>query len=190
MKEENPANSHNDPQLNMEPRRGFLVKGAAAACGAAALAVPTAAGLTAMFSPWVERGQAGEFVRLALLETLPTDGAPLKVPVIARRSDAWTQYPPSPIGAVFVRRVGDKVEALQACCPHAGCTIGFQPGAGGGHFTCPCHAANFDLAGRRTDASSFSPRDMDTLEVELRGSEVWVKFQNFRQGTAAKIALG
>ena len=55
-------------------------------------------------------------------------------------------------------------------------------------FVCPCHNARFDLSGKRLDATSPSPRDLDTLEMEIRGDEIWVKFQNFRTGTAQKIA--
>ena len=49
--------------------------------------------------------------------------------------------------------------------------------------------AAFDLDGRRTNEKSMSPRDMDTLEVEIRNqNEVWVKFQHFQKGIPAKIA--
>ena len=35
---------------------------------------------------------------------------------------------------------------------------------------------------------SISPRDLDALEVEIRdGTEVWVKFEKFQDGTAQKI---
>jgi menaquinol-cytochrome c reductase iron-sulfur subunit len=121
---------------------------------------------------------------------LPEDGTPRKTPVIADRTDAWTSYQNEPIGAVFLSRSGDKVIALQVVCPHAGCSINFEGSGKEGKFFCPCHAASFDLAGKRTDAVSPSPRDMDALEVEVRnGNEVWVKFESFGVGTAAKVAL-
>ena len=131
-------------------------------------------------------------MRLASLDTVPTDGAPIKVPVIADRTDAWNVFPNAPIGAVYFRRTGkDQVEALQVVCPHAGCSINFEGSATQGKFFCPCHAASFDLAGRRTDPTSPSPRNMDSLEVEIRNkNEVWVKFQTFGVGTAKKIAQG
>ena len=50
-------------------------------------------------------------------------------------------------------------------------------------FFCPCHRATFDLAGKRLQATSHSPRDLDTLAAEVRnGTEVWVQFQNFKLG--------
>ncbi len=130
-------------------------------------------------------------MRLASLDVLPENGTPQKVLVIADRTDAWNRYPREPIGAVFLRRVGRQVTALQVVCPHAGCSINFEPSAGGGKFFCPCHLASFDLAGNRTDSTSPSPRNMDTLDVEIRNnSEVWVKFQTFSIGTSRKVAQG
>jgi menaquinol-cytochrome c reductase iron-sulfur subunit len=40
------------------------------------------------------------------------------------------------------------------------------------------------------DPKSPSPRGLDDLVVEIRnGTEVWVKFQNFRAGTHDKIPV-
>ena len=130
-------------------------------------------------------------MRLASLDAIPEDGTPLKVSVIADRTDAWSRFPRESIGAVFLSRTagqpGGKVTALQVICPHAGCSINFD--TSGRKYFCPCHAASFDLAGIRTDATSPSPRNMDSLEVEVRDkNEVWVKFQTFGVGTAKKVA--
>jgi menaquinol-cytochrome c reductase iron-sulfur subunit len=174
-----------------ESRRGFLGQAAALICGGIALLTPAVVGIVAFLNPLRQKSQSGQFMRLSSLDLLPEDGTPRKVPVIADRTDAWNTYPAEPIGAVFLRRKGSELSALQVICPHAGCSINFESAAGGGKFFCPCHSANFDLAGKRTDAVSMSPRDMDTLEVEVRnGSEVWVKFQTFGVGTANKVAQG
>lgn len=170
-----------------ENRRGFLGKATTILCGAAALAAPVTAGVVTFLNPLRQKSQSGQFMRLASLELVPEDGTPLKVPVIADRTDAWVRYPLEPIGAVFLRRNGKNIEALQASCPHAGCSINYD--AAGNKFFCPCHSASFDLAGKRTDATSPSPRDMDTLKVEVRDTnEVFVKYETFKDGTAKKIA--
>jgi menaquinol-cytochrome c reductase iron-sulfur subunit len=173
-----------------ETRRCFLSKVAAVVCGGFALLVPAFAGIAAFLNPLRLKSQSGDFVKLTALDMLPEDGTPHKVPVIADRVDAWNTYPAEPIGAVYLRRTGKEVTALQVICPHAGCSIGFVASAEGGKFFCPCHIANFDLAGKRTDSPSPSPRDMDSLEVDVRGNEVWVKFQTFGLGTAKKVAQG
>jgi menaquinol-cytochrome c reductase iron-sulfur subunit len=159
--------------------------------GGAALLVPSVAGIVAFLNPLRQKSSGGQFMRLASLDALPENGTPLKAPVIADRTDAWTRYQAQPIGAVFLRRTAEGVKAMQVICPHAGCSINFEGSGSEGKFFCPCHAASFDLAGKRTDQTSPSPRDMDTLEVEVRNeNEVWVKFQTFGVGTVTKVAQG
>jgi menaquinol-cytochrome c reductase iron-sulfur subunit len=173
-----------------EQRRGFLAQAIAVVAGGIALLVPGAVAVAAWLNPLRLKSQAGEFRKLASLAGLPDDGTPRKIPVIADRTDAWNRFPREPIGAVFLRRTGEnQVEAFQVVCPHAGCTIRYETTPEGGKFFCPCHAASFALDGQRLDSTSSSPRDMDSLEVEIRNQEeVWVKFQDFKTGTAKKEA--
>ncbi len=177
-----------DSSGGQEPRRGFL----AVLLGIIALTPPVLIGLFAYLNPWRQKGQAGRPFRIATLDALPEDGTPRKFPVITDRRDAWTLFPNESIGSVFLRRVGKddavKVQALCAICPHAGCFISYDEKQK--EFLCPCHTAHFDLTGKRTDANSPSPRDMDLLEeVEIRnGKEIWVKFQDFRTGSSQKVA--
>ncbi len=173
-----------------ENRRSFLAQAIALVLGTLSLAVPVAMGIVAALNPLRMKGRAGQFMQLATLDTLPEDGTPKRVPVVADRTDAWNLYPNEPIGAVYLRRVGpDEVQAWQAVCPHAGCIVGYQPTPEGGKFFCPCHEASFDLTGRRTDKKSHSPRDLDTLEVKLgEHGEVLVKFESFETGTSKKVA--
>ena len=112
----------------------------------------------------------------------------MRVPVIADRRDAWNRFPAEPIGAIFLRRTAERqVVAVSVVCPHAGCFVAFDGKQNG--FFCPCHAAKFDADGMRTEAQSMSPRDLDKLEVEIRNdTEIWVKFERFRTGTAEKVA--
>ena len=179
-----------------EDRRGFVAKLIALGLGATAYAVPVGAGLVASLNPLRLKGAGGEFLRLAALDTLPSDGTPRKFPVVAERVDAWTRTV-EPIGAVYLRRTGEKdVEAIQVVCPHAGCTIELKEvtdektGAKAPGFVCPCHKAVFDLTGQRLQAASPCPRDLDRLDVEIRnGNEVWVQFKNFKLGTPDKVAV-
>jgi menaquinol-cytochrome c reductase iron-sulfur subunit len=176
----------------LQERRGFLAKLFAIVGGGAALLVPAALGTASFLNPLRQKGQVGEFRKLTVLDVLPEDGAPMKFSIVAERSDAWNRYPNESIGAVYLRtpdKKSGKVEALQVVCPHAGCSIMYEPNEKGGKFYCPCHSASFDLAGTRTDQTSPSPRNMDALEVEIRnGNEVWVKFQSFVTGTSQKKA--
>jgi menaquinol-cytochrome c reductase iron-sulfur subunit len=173
-------------------RRSFLAKLMALLAGSVALITPAAVGIVAFLNPLRQKNQTGGFFRLTTLEAVPEDGSPQKFPVIADRTDAWNFFPNEPVGAVYLRRTGkDQVEAMQVVCPHAGCSIVVEASGNGKKFFCPCHSAGFDLSGKRLDATSPSPRDMDSMEVEIRDkNEVWVKFQKFATGTSKKVASG
>ncbi len=172
-------------------RRGFLEQAAAVLLGGLALLVPGVTGIVAFLNPLRQKSQSGQWMRLTTLDTLPEDGTPRRFAIIADRTDAWNYFPGEPIGGVFLRRAAGETQALQVICPHAGCSIGVQSTPEGNKFVCPCHLANFDLDGKRTDRVSPSPRDMDALDVEIRDqNEVWVKFQTFQLGMAAKVAQG
>lgn len=180
-----PKSVKSEPADKLDQRRGFITKAIALLVGAAAYLPPLAAGAWVFLNPLRQKGQGGRMFRLATLETL--DETPKKFPVIADRTDAWNRFPNEPVGAVYLRKTAqDQVQAIHVVCPHAGCSVQYQ--AGDNKFFCPCHSANFDLSGARLDETSPSPRNLDTLEVEIRAeNEVWVKFVNFRTGTPEKI---
>ena len=189
-----------------DDRRGFLMKAAAVTLAVAAYAAPAGLALLAFVNPWrkrpagrppgEDRGAASDdprFVPVALLSALSVGGAAgvRRRRHAAGRLDLLTE----PIGRVFLIRTGkDKVRAFQVLCPHAGCPIKFHPDKShpdAGHFACTCHTnPQFDLAGRRLDERSASPRDLDELETKIgpRG-EVLVQYEKFRPGTAEKIAV-
>jgi menaquinol-cytochrome c reductase iron-sulfur subunit len=177
-------------------RRGFIAKLTGLGLAAAAYAVPVVGGVFAALHPLRAKGGGPAELRVTSLESLPADGVPRKFPVVAERTDAWTRAV-QPIGAVYLRRTeDDQIQALQVVCPHAGCTVEFKEsvaadgGQGAPGFVCPCHKAMFDLTGERLQDDSPSPRDMDALAVEIRDeSEVWVRFQNFKVGTPAKVPV-
>jgi len=155
---------------------------------------PLLTGLVVFFDPLRRRGNQGNWIRIATLDALPDDGIPRQFEVIADKQDAWNKYLNQPIGAVYlVRQPGaEKVSAFNATCPHAGCFIGYQSQQK--HFACPCHKSTFDLAGVRLSKRSPSPRDMDSLEAEVRvadsqsgGKELWVKYTDFRIAIEEKI---
>jgi len=149
---------------------------------------PIGAAVVSLLDP-LRREQVGsEMVLVARTAAVPEDGSPRKFTVTADRTDAWTTYEDSPVGAVYLRRSGDEVRALNVVCPHAGCFVGVAKD--NSRFSCPCHLSSFDLDGAVDDPASPSPRDMDTLDVEVRnGDEVWVRFQNFLPGRSEKTPV-
>lgn len=177
----------NSPPNSKTERRGFFKQALALVTGAIVTLIPIGAGLAVFLDPLRRKKSASSAaIRVATLESIPADGTPVRFPVIATRTDAWNKFPRQPIGAIYLRRTGPKkVVALNVICPHAGCIVDFV--SDNKSFFCPCHNSLFTVEGKRSEDSP-SPRDLDTLEVEVRrGSEVWVKFKNFRTGQAEKV---
>ena len=169
-------------------RRDFLVGISAVAAGALAMLAPIGAAVVSLLDPLRREKLSSEMVLVARTSAIPEDGSPRKFTVTADRTDAWAAYDDSPVGAVYLRRSGDEVRALNVVCPHAGCFVGVAKD--NSRFSCPCHLSSFDLDGAVDDPTSPSPRDMDTLDVEVRnGDEVWVRFQNFLPGRAEKTPI-
>ena len=167
-------------------RREFLKATACTVLSAGCFAAPIIAGVAVISAPLRQKGPPVE-VKLATLDSLPIGGAPRLFQVITDRRDAWTQFPKQAIGSVFLlRRSETEVVAFHSSCPHLGCAVEFREDTKG--FYCPCHDSSFARSGEVVGQSP-SLRGLDTLEVEVRGREVWVKFLNFKAGLREKVAV-
>lgn len=164
-------------------RREFLKCAACAVVGSAAILGPIAAGVTVLIHPLRLKGPPVE-TKLTTLDALPVGSAPKLFQIVTSRRDAWTEFPAQAIGAVFLMRKSEtEVVAFNASCPHLGCAVEFRDEKHS--FYCPCHDSTFAQTGEVVGKSP-SRRGLDTLEVELRGKEVWVKFLNFEPGIPEK----
>ena len=171
-------------------RRNFITGAAAVAVGGVVAMAPPAAGLVMFADPLRRKAQAGEFIHVANVDQIPTDGTPQSFRVIADRWDAWNFYPKEHIGAVYLRLSPQtqQIECVSAICPHLGCFVDFRTSQN--NYKCPCHDSKFEANGERIDPEHCpSARDLDSLEVEIRNqNEVWVKFEKFKGGKKEKIA--
>jgi nitrite reductase/ring-hydroxylating ferredoxin subunit len=171
-------------------RRDFLKVSVAAGVGACAVGAPICAAVRLVTAPVFAESTGGKSYPLATLDSLTE--RPEKFSIVDDKKDAWTTIPQQKIGTLFLRKVGDTVQAFHSLCPHAGCMlqVGVKTNpktkAEEELFYCPCHAAYFDLSGKRLDA--VAPRDMDSLDVEVKEGRVFVKFENFTFGIAEKKA--
>jgi Rieske Fe-S protein len=176
------------------PRRSFLFRAMSFLVGGIAALVPVAAGAIFFVDPVTRKkraiGATGDavdaegFIKVTTTDALAEDGAPRSFKVIADLQDFWNKFPDSEIGAVYLRRDEQgEVVCFNARCPHLGCTVNFSSSEQ--KFICPCHESSFQLDGTRSN--EIPPRDLDPLDVEVRGgNEVWVKFQKFRAGCAER----
>jgi menaquinol-cytochrome c reductase iron-sulfur subunit len=181
--------SKSAPQEVAPPaRRNFVVEFSALVIGGIVGVVPAVGGLVFALNPLIRKPRSAGvetdgFRKISNLDAIPTDGSARMFKVMGTKVDAWTTYPETELGAVYLRQVDGKLECFNARCPHLGCTVNYQ--AGRQAYVCPCHDSAFSMDGARTNA--IPPRNMDPLEVEVRNEhEVWVKFQNFRAGQAER----
>jgi Rieske Fe-S protein len=88
--------------------------------------------------------------------------------------------------AIWVRRRGEQdITVLSSICPHLGCPVNWQTDQA--QFFCPCHGGIFDTDGRRTGGPP--PRSMDPLPFEVRAGRLWVRWQDFKIGTADRVPV-
>jgi cytochrome b6-f complex iron-sulfur subunit/menaquinol-cytochrome c reductase iron-sulfur subunit len=147
---------------------------------AGALAVPAALFL-APPSP-AEGGSHERWVRVCRLADL-RPGEPHRFAARGDLHDAYTVARDVEIGAVWVERRGDAVEAWSAVCPHLGCAVTRAPSGDG--FACPCHASRFDPGG--AVVSGPSPRALDRLAARVTDGFVEVDVRRYRLGTADRV---
>lgn len=178
-----------------KPRRNFLLEAVTLLVGAVTVLVPTAFGALFFVNPLIRKsksaGSSDGFIKVGTLSSLTPGGPPQLFQVKGVKQDAWTTYPQTELGAVYVRLPAEAgAEGQPVCfnarCPHLGCTVNFKPDQK--KFVCPCHDSSFALDGTRSN--DIPPRDMDPLAVEIRnGNEIWIRFQNFRAGKEERTPI-
>lgn len=175
------------PQANAPTRRGLLAALISALLGAVPLGIGAAFFLSPLYRKKSDQPRGDDdFIPLNLpFDALPADGTPILVTVERDKQNAWNLYPDSPVGTVWLRRVEGQALAFNSICPHLGCAVEYRTAAN--DFFCPCHNSNFELDGERLN--QIPPRSLDMLETKLVDGSVWVKYQNFRAGTAEKIEV-
>lgn len=67
-------------------------------------------------------------------------------------------------GKFYLTRVPEGLMALYWKCPHLGCTVPWNGGAG--TFLCPCHGSTYNLTGQ--NIAGPAPRPMDFMAIEVK----------------------
>lgn len=171
-------------------RRDFIAKAGSVCAGCVLAGVPVGAGVAVMLDPITKTtGGSAAFLPVAELDAIPEDGTPQRFTIRADKSDAWSRFPNQVIGAVYLRRVGDReIQAFNVVCPHLGCAINYREVEK--DYFCPCHNSAFEVESGAQEANSPSARGLDSLETKVEGNgQVLVKFQNFQMGKAEKIPV-
>ncbi|MFT4692829.1 MAG: menaquinol-cytochrome c reductase iron-sulfur subunit [Limisphaerales bacterium] len=193
VSEEQPKEDSPQPVAGESPhspeRRDFIKQAASVCIGGAIGVVPVVAGIAVYLDPLNHKSAGSQRVKVTTLSGLPQDGKPRKFSVYADKKDAWTTFPKSPVGAVYITRTGEKeLKVLNVVCPHAGCFVDYV--GRDDEFFCPCHDSSFKKDGSIKSTHSPSPRPLDELEYEIDEDEaVWVEFINFLAGQKEKVPV-
>lgn len=170
-----------EPSSPPPTRRGFLGSLTVMLGGAiAALAsVPVLGSLLSPLRASPQKGAADAPIPVGRVSEFPV-GVPRRVELIRSVTDAWSRSDATTVGAAWVTRQADGAFiALSTICPHLGCGVNLDKQRN--QFACPCHTSAFSLAGTRE--AGPAPRGLDPLQVEVRGDQVLIHYQRFKQGT-------
>lgn len=153
-----------------------------------------------LIDPRNRASSPGEFRPVSGITLSEIGDVPVQGVIRNVRRDAWTLYPNDVVGRVWVRRVrpGDTADCFQVfstVCPHLGCAINCNPDqAAQPGFTCPCHDGQFLADGaRRPNGPGYenpAPRGMDSLEFQVVGDFLEVKYLTFEAANPEKIVRG
>ena len=160
-----------------------LLAGLGSAAIGIALAVPGAA---YVIDPLLRGGaRKGRWLKVASLAGVSED-QPTAFPVVGEQVDSWMRTPNVRLGVVWLRKKGEKVQALSAECPHLGCKVGYDPERK--RFGCPCHESAFSENGERLGGPA--PRSLDPLETRVVDGHVEVRFMRFRAQVKERVEVG
>ncbi|MGM0575925.1 MAG: ubiquinol-cytochrome c reductase iron-sulfur subunit [Myxococcota bacterium] len=173
----------------------WLTGALGALVGGAALAGPLGIAL----DPLLRRRRSARAVdeeaawtAVASAARFPAGGDPVQVVLAEDRRDAWLARPNTPIGPVFVQRLGeDEFRVFSGVCPHLGCSVKFLDEAG--RYRCPCHRSAFQVDGslvaRPGGEPNPAPRGLDPLEWRVRGGRLEVRWVRYETGTEERIPI-
>lgn len=188
MNTETHTPSDNETNDSAQPRRNMLTQLLAGGIGTLVGLVPFASGLAFFLGPLRKDKQAsdgdGDYYPLNITaDSLPADGTPQMVRVIADKVDAWNKYKDVPIGTVWLSKRDGEIKCFSTICPHLGCSVEFRTAKN--DYYCPCHTSAFDLDGCKQNL--IPPRDMDALKVRVNDGRLEVQYKNFRGATSEQI---
>jgi len=182
MRDDEPRQPPPDAEPN---RRGFLIActGALGAGLGAAVAVPPLVSLAYPLSH--ETTSRADLIVPVGPPKLFQSETPVRVDLVADRTDAWNRIQKVKVGSAFVRRREGQLEAFSTECPHLGCGVDWDKERN--KFYCACHKSFFSSDGAVENGPS--PRGLDTLEIREEAKLVSIRYQRFRLGTSDKEPL-
>lgn len=135
-----------------------------------------------LIRPALEKGKQ-HFARVGNVDTLKL-GTPEDLNFADLTEDAYIRS--TDLHSVWVIKNSDtNITAYSPICPHLGCRYKWH--ADSDHFVCPCHGSVFDKDGKVL--AGPAPRPLDTLPTKIEKGELYVEWEQFREGIPQKEAI-
>jgi Rieske Fe-S protein len=137
----------------------------------------------AFFWPIKAAPPADHWVKVVDDVALLDIGTPVRVDFVELASDAWVET--RVLNSVWLYTDdGEHFKAYNGHCTHLGCSYMYDKDKK--HFVCPCHRGAFDVKSGAV-LGGPPPRGLDELKLEVRDSEIHVKYEDFRLGVAERV---
>jgi Rieske Fe-S protein len=145
-----------------------------------AVIVGLGGGWAALRAVFTSRGTIDEWTDLGPVDAAPVDSPEERAVHVTERL-GWLSRTVEK--GVWLRRApeGD-LRVFSAACPHEACVIHKDVQSKG--FICLCHRSRFDLDGRVLNGPAL--RGMDSLEHEVKGGALWVRYRKFKKQLRVK----
>jgi len=85
-----------------------------------------------------------------------------------------------------VKKSPNNFSVFSPICPHLGCRYNWDESRK--LFVCPCHNSVYTIEGKVV--SGPAPRGLDELPIEIKNSDLYVKYEKFQVGIPKKIIIG
>ena len=85
-----------------------------------------------------------------------------------------------------VKKAPNNLKVFSPVCPHLGCRYNWDEDRK--QFVCPCHNSVYTIDGKVV--SGPAPRGLDELPMEIKNSNLYVKYEKFQVGIPEKIVIG
>ena len=163
-------------------RRRFLrwLSGVGAAVSGVLIGIPV---IRSFASPLAAKPVTALWVKVAEDTALLDVGVPVRADFVKEDKDAWIESIAQ--NSVWLySEDGETFKAYNGHCTHLGC--GYMYDKDKKHFSCPCHRGAFDVKSGAV-LGGPPPRGLDELQLEVRDSEIHVKYEDFRLGVPERV---
>jgi menaquinol-cytochrome c reductase iron-sulfur subunit len=123
------------------------------------------------------------FTKVGKISSIKT-GTPVDLNFADLTEDAFIRN--TNLHSVWVIKNSDTdVAVYSPICPHLGCRYKWQ--ADSDNFVCPCHDSVFSKDGKVL--AGPAPRPLDTLPAKIENGELYVEWEQYKEGIAQKEAI-